>query len=102
MGANKSKLLDDIKSNIHHSLTEISLDDLIDGTVIKKEFTSTIFKEYMREDLLNEDEEESNLLRHVEIFKRDMFLNFTNSAIGKEIPNMSTNHGKIYFNKISI
>jgi hypothetical protein len=94
MGANKSKLLENVKSCINHQLTEISIDDLLDSSVLKKEFKNSNFREFIREDLVDEDEEESNFLRYMELFKRDMLLNFTNSASGKEIPNMSTNHGK--------
>ncbi len=93
MGANRSKLLDGVKSNIRHKQTDLCIDDLLDERVVQKEFTQANFKEFLREDLMEEEEEEASVLRYLELFKRDMMLNFTNSAIGKEIPNMSTNYG---------
>jgi len=100
MTTTRSKLFEEFKSHITHSINELSLDDLMDPNVLKKEFDNTIFQNFFREELASEEEEETNLLRQLEIFKRDMLLNFTNSALGKDIPNMSNNYGNILFSKI--
>src|SRR5690242_18814021 len=95
MGANKSKLLDCIKSNTKHKLTELSVDDLLDEISLNKEFPDKSFKEYLRDDLLNEEEEDdSKALRIYELFKRDTLINFTDSNKFRDIPNLANNYGK--------
>jgi hypothetical protein len=99
MGANRSKLLEGVKSNTHHKLSELSIDDLLDSKTLSKEFYTQNFREFIREDLIEEEEEEVSISRYLELFKRDMLLNFTSSTIGKEIPNLANNHGKKYKKK---
>ena len=94
MGANRSKLFAGVKTNTHHKLSELSIDDLLDSKTLGKEFYTQNFREFIREDLIEEEEEEVSISRYLELFKRDMLLNFTSSTVGKEIPNLANNHGK--------
>jgi hypothetical protein len=95
MGAYKSKFLDSVKSKTRHKLSEITIDELVDNQTLSKEFIQENIKEFLKEDLLEEEEEESSLLKYLEFFKTDMLLTFTDVDMGSQIPNMSTNYGKI-------
>jgi hypothetical protein len=97
MGANRSKILSEVKTNTKHNLENVNLDDLLDDNVLDAEFPRKIFKEFIREDIIDE-EEESHLLRNLELYKRDMLVNFTSAELGKDIPNMSNNYGKNILN----
>ena len=98
MGANKSKLLDCIKSNTNHKLTELSLSDLLDEICLNKEFSEKQFREYLKDDLIIEEEEdETKIFRIHELFKRDTLINFTDSNQFKDIPNLANNYGNILF-----
>jgi uncharacterized protein YnzC (UPF0291/DUF896 family) len=97
MGTSRSKLIEGLKSNINHKINEISIDDLIDQNVLNKEFTNSLFKEFLKEELTEEEDEEMTLFRYLEHFKKDVLVNFTNPSVGKEIVNMSSNHGKLNF-----
>ncbi len=93
----RTKLFEDVKANINHKLNELTIDDLLDQKVLKKEFNNALFNSFLQDGLISEEEEENNLLRQMELLKRDMLLNFTSNSIGQEIPNMSNNHSKVSF-----
>jgi len=94
MGANKSKLLETIKNNTSHKLADLTLSDLLDEICLKREFSSDLFKDLLKDDLFShEDEDEVKALRIHELYKRDILINFTNSNQFEEIPNLANNYG---------
>ncbi len=98
MGANRSKLIESFKSNTTHKLQELSINDLLDNKSTSTYFNNSNFNEFIREDLHEDDEDDStSLVKYLELFKHDMLLSFTNTSIGKEIPNLATNYGKLSF-----
>lgn len=101
MGATKSKILTEIKSNTKHKIKELSLNDLLNENCVNNEFYSPIYREIMKDDLLGDtEEEEQKILRVSEIFKRDILLNFTDVNKGKSIPNLSNNYSKILIKSV--
>ncbi len=94
MGANKSKLLETIQNNTSHKLADLTLSDLLDEICLKREFSSDLFKDLLKDDLFShEDEDEVKALRIHELYKRDILINFTNSNQFEEIPNLANNYG---------
>jgi hypothetical protein len=99
MGANKSKLLENIKANTKHKIQDLTLSDLLDEVCLRKEFYDKNFKDFLKDDLLGEEEEdESKVLRIHELYKRDVLINFTDSNDFKDIPNLANNYGKFLDN----
>ena len=96
MGANKSKLLETIKTYTNHKLTDLTLSDLIDEICLKREFSTHLFKDLLKDDLFNnEEEDEVKALRIHELYKRDILINFTDTNQLQDIPNLANNYGII-------
>jgi len=93
---NLSKLLVSVRSNTSHKLTEISIDDLIYNHTPYNEFTLSTWKEYLKNDIIEEEEEGVSSSSNLENFKNEMMINFTNPSIGKEIPNIASIYGIIF------
>jgi hypothetical protein len=75
----------------------MSLSDLLDDTCKDKEFSEKLFKDIVKEDfLVDEEEVEDNTLRIAEFFKRDTLVNFTDTHLFKDLPNLINNYGNFY------
>ena len=89
------KLLQIITASTKHEVTELTIDSIIDDAVQSSQFPYKNFKHFIKEDLIDEIEEEQSLMKSLEFFKNSLLINFANSSEGKDIPNISTNYGNI-------
>ncbi len=93
MGANKSKFLE-IKSPSGNQFSDLTIDDLLDDSVLDKEFKNANFSQFINEDNNHDKDDETKFIRYKELFCRDALLNFTPPDITPDLPNLSTNRGK--------
>ena len=88
---NLKELIEEIKKNILFNFDQIDIDDLMDDRANKLNFKQSYQKLFLKEK--KSDDEDTKYLKHLECFKRDMFINFTNPEIGLEIINLCENYG---------
>ncbi len=106
MGANKSKLIEEIEAKNCHNISNISIDDLIiedNNNTCSYEVSTKIYKNlrYINDGETNnpeqdQEEEEQTVNRYLELFKRDLMINFADPSSGKDIGIIPNNNGNYY------
>ena len=96
MGASNQKLLESLETNQVYKFTDICIDELIidDNST---DFDLKIYKNFQAAAIsvdLPKEDDDAVVERYLELFKQDTVINFTDPAIGKEIPVLPSNNGK--------
>jgi hypothetical protein len=94
MGANKSKLIANLKGMTVHSITDLPIDNLFEEEVLHLEMPDgTDLYDVIQTEVEEVEEGHSKSLKTFELFKRNSLINFTDSQLVSGMPNVLTHNG---------